>query len=329
MSMLTTQVWSVLKAAIITLSLLATSSSFAASCCGGGNATSLVLPKFGKKILDISFDIEDYQGFWNQEGEYIKDPQGAELNQYRLNLGYGQRITKNWQASIILPYVWNDNQYSGISSQSHGFGDTNLSLWYEAFDRVTCVYQINSLADLKPSIYLGTSLTLPTGNSAYGESSANSFDITGRGFYRIDANMIIEKTVYPYTLMVQGSYGKYLARSINQEYGKAIEPYTKRLGDRKFISASIAYTFFLEDLDTLTLTTALADLREDAGRIDRNRDPQSEMKKQSVAITSSYATADLRFIYKASWSHAFQDDDRGKNFTATDIFTLGFSYAFN
>ena len=56
---------------------------------------------------------------------------------------------------------------------------------------------------------------------------------------------------------------------------------------------------------------------------------QTEMKKQSFSLTSSYASADLRYIYKATWSHAFQDDDRGMNFSVTDILTLGFSYAFN
>ncbi|CCK74600.1 MAG: hypothetical protein KBT75_14010 [Oleispira antarctica] len=314
---------------ILALSLFTASSAFAASCCGGGNASSLVLPKFGKKMLDVSFDIEDYKGSWNNDGDYVKDPKGADLNQYRLNLGYAQRLANNWQASIILPYVWNDNQYPGVSSQDNGFGDANVSFWYEAFDRVTCVYQVNSIADLKPSIYLGGTLTVPTGNSEYGDSVSDSFEITGRGFYRVDANMIIEKTVYPFTVMLQGSYGKYLARSVNQESGKPVDPYTKRLGDRKFISFSTGYTVFLEDLDTVTFTAAISDLREDAGRIGNLSNSSSEMKKQSSALTTSYASADLRYVYKLTWSHAFMDDDRGKNFSATDIYTLGFSYAFN
>jgi hypothetical protein len=308
---------------------LVSTTSFAASCCGGGNSSALVLPKFGKKMIDLSLDIENYRGYWNQKGEYFNDPKGSDLNQYRLNMGYAQRLNKNWQASIILPYVWNDNQYSGISSQEQGFGDTSLSFWYETFDQVTCVYQVNSISDLKPSIYLGGSLTLPTGNSAYGEQAKNSFDITGRGMYRFDTNLVIEKTVYPYTVMLQGSYGKYLARPVNQEYGKAVEPYTKRLGDRKFISLSASYTFFLEDLDTLTVTTAFADLREDEGKIDNLADPQTAMKKQSASLSASYASPDLKYLYKASWSHAFPWDNAGKNFTTTDIFTLGFSYAFN
>lgn len=305
------------------------STSFAASCCGGGNSSSLVLPKFGKKMVDVSFDYEDYQGSWNSDGDYIKDPAGSDLKQYRLNLGYAHRVNANWQASIIVPYVWNDNQYSGISSKDHGFGDTNVSFWYEAFDRITCVYQVNSIADLKPAIYLGGSLTIPTGHSEYGNNVNSSFEITGRGFYRFDTSIIIEKTIYPFTLMLQGSYGQYLARNVNQESGKAVEPYTKRLGDRKFISFSTGYTLFLEDLDTITLTAALSDLREDEGKIGSLANPNTEMKKQSSAITLAYASADLNYVYKLTWSHAFMDDDYGKNFTATDIYTLGFSYAFN
>lgn len=318
-----------LTTVILATSLLSASSSFAASCCGGGNASSLVLPKFGKKMVDVSFDIEDYKGSWNSDGDYIDDPKGSDLNQYRLNMGYAQRLADNWQASIIVPYVWNDNKYSGISSQDHGFGDTNLSFWYEAFDRVTCVYQVNSLADLKPAMYFGGTLTVPTGNSEYGDNVDSSFEITGRGFYRFDTNMIIEKTIYPFTVMLQGSYGQYLARSVNQESGKAVEPYTKRLGDRKFVSFSTGYTVFLEDLDTITITGALSDLREDAGKIGNVRNPNSEMKKQSSSLTAAYASPDLSYVYKLTWSHAFMDDDRGKNFTATDIYTLGFSYAFN
>jgi len=41
-----------------------------------------------------------------------------------------------------MPYVWNDNQYSGLDTQTNGLGDTKINLWYEAFDDVTCVWKI-------------------------------------------------------------------------------------------------------------------------------------------------------------------------------------------
>jgi len=317
------------KALTLSIGLLSSSSLLAASCCGGGSAGSLLLPKFGKKVVDVSFDIESYKGKWDSDRNYIADPASDSLNQYRLNLGYGQRLSKNWQASIIVPYVWNDNQLSGDSIKSDGFGDTSLSFWYETFDRVTCVYQVNSIEDLKPAIYLGGSLTVPTGNSMYGDSASVNYDITGRGLYRFDSNIIIEKSVYPLTATLQGSYGKHFARPVNQEYGEAVEPYTKRLGDRRFLSASIGYTVFLEDLDTVTFSAALASLKEGKAQTGKHKEAKSQLEKQSASLTTAYASPDLRYIYKASWSHAFASDDHGMNFPVTDIITLGLSYAFN
>lgn len=317
----------VIATALLASSLLSTQ-AYAASCCGGGNASSLMLPKSGHKMVNLSQDSEIYNGQWNQDGEYVKDPKGTDLKQYRLNMGYAQRLANRWQASIILPYVWNDNEYSGESKQTSGLGDTSISAWYETFDEVTCVYQVNELADLKPAIYFGTTLTVPTGQSAYGDDVDGSFEITGRGLYRLDANMIVEKTVYPYTVMLQSSYGKHLERDVNQEYGKAVKPYKKQLGDRRFLSLSAGYTFFLEDLDTFTVTTAFADLREGKGKFNGNTDGSTEFKKQSASLSAAYASADLRYVFKASWSHALRGDDYGKNFSTTDIFTLGASYAF-
>ena len=279
-------------------------------------------------MIDVSVDMEDYNGYWNHDGEYKKDPDGADLNQYRLNLGYAHRIADNWQASVIIPYVWNDNTYPGISSHENGPGDASVSFWYETFDQVTCVYQVNSIADLRPAIYVGGTLTMPTGQSAYGDDATNSFDITGRGLYRFDANLLIEKTIYPFTVTLQGSYGKYLERDVNKEFGTPVEAYRKNLGDRTFVSASMGYTYFLEELDTLTFTAALADLREGEGEIDGKSDPLTKFKKQSAALTAAYATSDLRWVLKSTYSHAFKEDDRGRNFPTTDILTVGVSYAF-
>lgn len=315
------------KAITTAVLFLSSSVTFAASCCGGGSAGSLILPKFGKKVVDVSFDMEHYQGKWDANRKYIADPSADDLNQYRLNLGYGQRLASNWQAGIVVPYAWNDNQFSGETTQSEGLGDTSVSFWYEAFDRVTCVYQVNSIEDLKPAMYFGGSLTIPTGKSAYGDHVTDDYEITGRGLYRFDANFVIEKTIYPFTATVQGSYGKHFARPVNQEYGSPVEPYTKRLGDRKSLSAAVGFTVFLEDLDTITVTTAFAKLSENEGR-GAETNSQS-IEKQSTALTAAYASPDLTRVFKISWSHALASDERGMNFPVTEIITLGFSYAFN
>ncbi len=299
--------------------------AYSASCCGGGSSSSLLLPKASHAMIDTSIDIEQYDGFWNKEGDHINDPPGSDLNQYRLNLAYAHRLASRWQASVIMPYIWNDNQYSGLSTQTNGLGDTKVNLWYEAFDDVTCVWKIKKLADLKPAAYFGATLTLPSGVSPFDDVD-NNFDITGRGFYRLDGNVLIEKTIYPWSTALLLSYGKYFERSVNREYGKYVEPYDMNLGDRLLATLSFGYTQFLDSMDTVTYTLAFSHLQEEKAEINGHTDPTSGFEKRSFALTAAYATMARDWVFKATWGHAIDQDGWGENFPTTDVLTLGISY---
>jgi len=299
--------------------------AFSASCCGGGSASALVMPKFSKGMLDISMDMERYNGFWNKSGDYKPDPPGSELTQWRLNVGYATRLADRWQASVIVPYVWNDNQYTGFSSQTHGMGDTTVNLWYEGFDNVTCVWKIKKPEDWIPASYYGLSMTLPTGVSPF-DDVADSFDITGRGFYRLDANLLLDKTIYPWNSTLALSYGKYLKRPVNRDYGKYVEPYDKQLGDRFNASLSGGYTQFLDNMDTLTYTLAFAYLQEDEGEINGVTDTTTGMEKRSVAMTMAYATMDRDWVFKLTASRGITRDGYGENFPVSNVVTVGVSH---
>lgn len=301
--------------------------SWSASCCGGGSATSLIMPKFASAMLDVSFDAENYNGYWDAEGNYREDPAGSDLSQYRLNLGYAYRLGSRWQTSVMLPYVWNSNHYAGFSSDTKGLGDMKLSLVYEAFDGIKCVWKVRRPEDLIPAVYYGLSLTLPTGISPYDDVD-NSFDITGRGFYRLDAGILLDKTIYPWNASLLLAYGKYLERSVNREYGTYVEPYRKQLGDRTQATATVGYVHFLEQMDTLTFSLAYSYLQEDAGTIDGRSDPSTMMEKKSIAATLAYSTMDRDWVVKGTWSHSEPESGWGKNFPVTDVLTVGVSYVF-
>ena len=303
------------------------SSAWAASCCGGGSATSLVLPKFSKSMVDISFDIENYNGFWDSEGTYKEDPPGSDLNQYRLNVGYAHRLASRWQAAIVVPYVWNSNQYAGLSSNTDGLGDMTLGLTYEAFDGIKCVWKVRDWKDLVPAAYFGMALTVPTGISPY-DDVENSFDITGRGFYRVDANMLLDKTIYPWNASLLLSYGKYLERDVNREYGKYGEPYSKELGDRMLGTLSFGYTHFLDSMDTMTFTLTYSHLEQDEGSIDGRPDYSTEMEKRSMGAILAYSTMNRDWVYKLTYIHASPEDGQGLNFPVTDIITVGLTHVF-
>ena len=299
---------------------------FAASCCGGGSASSLVLPKFSKAMVDVSFDYEHYDGYWQQNGDYVEQPD-YDLNQYRLNLGYAHRLAERWQTSVTLPYVWNDNNYPAYHSKTSGFGDTTVNLWYEAFDGIQCVWKVRKPQDLIPATYFGASLTLPTGISPY-DKVDHSEDITGRGFYRLDATVMLDKTIYPWNMTFVMSYGKHLERPVNREGGDYVEPYDKNLGDRFFTSISGGYTLFLENMDTLTFTLSTSYLQEDEGTINGHSDPTTGMMKRSNALTMAYATLSRDWVVKLTYSHTNKWDGQGENFPATDVTTLGVSHVF-
>jgi hypothetical protein len=306
--------------------LLVPSNAQAGSCCGGGSGASLVLPSFYKSMIDLSFDAEKYNGLWNNEGKYIDQP-GYHLWQYRMNVGYAQRLSSRWQTSVTVPYVWNYNGYPNSTSRSDGIGDLTLNLWYEALEDRSA-WKVREVKDLVPSVLIGPSLLIPTGISPYDDVNS-SFDVTGRGFYRLDGNVIISKTLHPWNASLSLSYGTYLERSVNREYGKYIEPYQKQLGDRFSATISLGYKYIIGSAgDALTVTTTLSHLREADSSIDGVRDPSSGFLKDSIGAALAYSSTDHDWSLRMSWNHAVRQDGWGKNFPTTDIYTMGVSYAF-
>lgn len=299
----------------------------AASCCGGSSGASLVLPKFSNAMVDVSVEMETYDGYWNGEGTYIPDPPGASLRQYRLNLAHAWRIADRWQVAAAIPLVFNDNRYEATQSGSQGVGDSSLSFWYETFDNVMCVWNVRDLDDLRPAVYLGAALTVPTGVSPF-DNVKSSFDVTGRGFYRLDVSAIVEKTVYPWTVSFQYSYGVHMERAVNREYGEPVEPYHKKLGDRRLWSLSAGYTHFLEGLDFTTISLAYSDLWQGDGTVDGRGDPVTALNKRGLAGTVSWTDAERKWTTRFSWSHVLRQDDWGRNFPATEVLSMGLGYVY-
>jgi len=301
---------------------------WAGSCCGGGGGTALLLPTYYQGMIDVSFDFEKYHRYWDPEGRVTSDPPNSDLRQYRLNFGYAKRLSQRWQTSITIPYVWNDNVYSGDSSRTDGPGDTTLNVWYEAVDDKSA-WKIRSLKDMIPSVTIGVDVLVPTGISPY-DGVSSSYDITGRGFYRIDGNILVAKTVNPWNASLSLSYGTYLERPVNREVKIGyIGPYRKKLGDRTSASISLGYIYYIgTGGDKLTGTGSFNYLTE--GDTAYNGVPQNNtgFRKESVGASIAYASTDHDWSVRFSWSHAVRQNGWGDNFPITDIYTLGVSYGF-
>jgi len=304
-----------------------TNDVFAASCCGGGSAAALSVPKYAKAVADLSFDTELYDGYWDAKGNHRPDPPGSDLKQYRLTTGLGYRFAKEWQGSISLPYIMNNNSYSGTSSQTDGLGDMALSVTYELLDDNSS-WRVYELKDMIPAVSLGMSLLLPTGISPYDDKNS-SFDITGRGFYRLDSNLLIEKTVRPWNFSIALGYGIYFDRSVNREYGRYVAPYTKGLGDRFNASVSTGYTYVIgTGGDSISATANYAYLNEGDASYNGKKDDGSGFDKHSIGGALSYSSNDHNWSIRAGWNHAIKQSGWGQNFPTTDVFSVGVRYVF-
>ncbi len=303
-------------------------SSYAASCCGGGSGASLLLPKFRDLSVGINVAYEKYDGFWDKDGLWHQDPDGSNLSQSRLGLGVAKRINDNWQVSLSMPYVWNNNQYANNTFKTSGIGDSSITVWYEAFDQITCTWVLEDWEDYKPAMYFGTTLTVPTGISPY-DDVQNNFDITGRGFYRFDLQALFDKTVFPWNASIALNYGKYLKRSVNREYGVYVAPYKKNLGDRFSGSISGGYTIFMDNGETVTLTAAYSYLQEDRATIDGIVDENSGIQKKGLSGTVAWSSDSKDTVVKLSYAYTPHYHNWGKNFPTTSMLSLGVNYVYD
>ncbi|MDX2471896.1 MAG: hypothetical protein QNL04_15105 [SAR324 cluster bacterium] len=316
------------KLIILFLLSLNTGNIYAASCCGGSGGGSVTIPKFMPQVAKVGLSQETYDGFWNQKGEVLADPTGSNLTQTRFEFAYAKRLTPNLQANLSASWVKNDNVYSGVQSHTQGLGDTKLGLLYENFDNITCVNEITRPEDWQPANYYGLNLTLPTGLSPYDDVDS-SFDITGRGFYALEATALVEKTVYPYTVSLNGGYTLYKARMINQETGNYVTPYKKQLGDRFSIGLTLSYTWFLDSLDQATLNLSQSKFSEDAAKINGATDPDTDLAKQSQGLSLGYATMDQSWVVTLGLNAALKQTGAGKNFPITNTTSLGLTHVFH
>jgi hypothetical protein len=299
----------------------------AASCCGGGGGGASVLPRGATAMLDLGGDLERYDGYWDTGRVHLPDPPGARLAQTRLNLTGAVRLASDWQAAATLPYAWNDNVYAGAGRASHtrGPGDATLSAWYEAWSERSA-WRVAGLSDLLPSITLGPTLTIPTGVSPY-DQVTSSFDVTGRGFYRLDATVLLDKSYRAWSASLSVAYGRFFERPINRLDGHWVEPYRKRLGDRASIGGSLGHRSFLGMGGTsLALAVAISWLQEARGTIAGAPDPATGMERASLTGTLTWAGTDEDWSARLSWNHAVQRDGWGRNFPTTDIYSLGVRY---
>lgn len=311
----------------VAVAALAPARAVAASCCGGGGGGAVLAGRGEAGLLDLALEAERYDGYWDLEGTHRADPPGSAMAQYRLSLAGALRVAERWQLEAALPLVLNDNAYGGLSSRTHGVGDAGVGVFWEPVDQRSA-WRLASAADLVPAVTLGAVVTVPTGVSPYDDVSS-SFDVTGRGFWRLDGKVLVDKAYRAWSASLELGYGVALERWVNRSYGGWVPPVRKRLGDRAAASLSLGYRVVLgTGGQALTTTGALAWLHEADGTRDGVRDDTTGLERTAGTLTVTWAGTDSDWSARASLAHAFQGAGWGRNFPTTDTISVGVRRAF-
>jgi hypothetical protein len=316
---------SVPAAAALTLLALLPGAARAASCCGGGGGGAVVVPRDNRFLLDLSLEAEEYVGQWDQDGVHRPDAPGAQPAQRRVGLAGGWRFARDWQVGLSVPWVWNDNRFSTYSRHTSSVGDTTLSVAWDLHAERS-IWKILSAADLLPSVTVGAALLVPTGLSPY-DAIDDQYDVTGRGFYRLDATLAVDKTFRGFSASLAAAYGVHLERSVNRFNGLFKAPYQEQLGARASASLSAGYRLFVgASGDSLTTTGAFSWLHEADRSLNGNRQRETGLFKTALAATVTWAGTDRDWSLRASWSHALRRDGWGAGFPTTDVFSVGYRH---
>lgn len=316
-----------LAAALLALALpaLLPVAARAASCCGGAGGGAVAVPRDARFVVDLSAEHEAYSGLWDQGGRHRLDPPGSDPAQRRLGLGVGWRFAKDWQAGFSVPWVWNDNRFATYSRRTSSLGDATLTAAWDLHAERS-IWKVLSPADLLPSVTVGAALTVPTGLSPY-DAISDQYDVTGRGFYRLDATLQVEKSFRGLSTSLAAAYGTHRPRSVNRFNGLYQAPYTERLGDRASATLSAGYRVFVGSAgDSLAATATFSWLYEADRTLGGRRQDATGLFKTAVAGTVTWAGTDRDWSLRASWSHALRADGWGAGFPTTDVVTLGYRH---
>ncbi len=116
---------------------------------------------------------------------------------------------------------------------------------------------------------------------------------------------------------------------VNREYGQWIEPYKKQLGNRHSLGSSLGYTWFMENIDQLTLTLSRSRMQEGDAHINGATNPDTGIYQNSWGMVGTYMKADQSWIVTLGLNQGINLVGQGENFPITRTLSLGVSHVFH
>lgn len=208
--------------------------SWAASCCAGsGGQTITVLPAEESYQFGASFSFRSIEGHFDPYGFYGSLSKTDYSETYTTIFGGAYRLGEAWQVAASLPVVNRRETYSETSNSTTGLGDIVLegrfTLWDDLFFLI------------RPSLDFYAGMRLPTGTSVYTSNDPTGIDAVGDGVWTPYIGASVSKMVRPFRFGIDGSYSRSFSKTVSQNKGTDILPYSTKPGNKIKTSETISW----------------------------------------------------------------------------------------
>lgn len=296
--------------------------SFSQSCCGGSIYDVAVLSLDKKALVNFGFNYDNYNGVWDQSGEWKKITNTSW--QIKPVLSGAYRFDNHWQAGISIPYVINRNELPGLNPQGSGFGDISMSGRYEIFHEFQRykVANKNKVDEKKPYLALTFGLTLPTGVSE--ETALTEAKITGKGFYSTSLGISALKSIVKDKFQIALDLGwmHYFKKNYNEMYGSQLSStFSKQAGER--FNYGLSFNYLIDHWNAASLS--VGGYSQGAYKVNEiPGDNSNEYVYNFTASFTHYPVSVLRITPSFKWY--FPAKNIGKNATGSLLFIVNLVY---
>ncbi|MCX6165905.1 MAG: hypothetical protein NTU73_13755 [Ignavibacteriae bacterium] len=292
------------------------------SCCGGSFYDIAVLSLNKKALLNVGVNYDNYNGVWNQNGEWRK----LNITSWQMKplLAGAYRFNKYLQAGMTIPYIINRNELPGLSPQASGLGDISVSGRFELlheFQRYKSGerYKVDTK---KPYLAITAGLTFPTGTSD--ETATTESEITGKGIFSSSLGLSAIKSIIQnkFQIALDLSWQHNFEKSYNKIYNEPLQvTQNKKLGDR--FNYGLSFIYLINSWHAAS--ASIGGFRQGAYKIDDIKGDNSD--ESSFTFSASYSYYPVSFVrITPTFKWFIPQNNFGKNATGSYTYIINFVY---
>jgi hypothetical protein len=304
------------------LSVFSLADISAQSCCGGSFYDIAVLSLDKKALFNVGVNYDNYNGVWNQNGEWKK----LNITSWQMKplVAAAYRFNEYLQAGMTIPYVINRNELPGLNPQASGLGDISVSGRFELFHEFQRFKENGrfQVERKKPYLALTAGLTFPTGVSD--ETAKTEAEIMGKGIFSSSLGLSAIKSVIQNKFQIgldlnwQHNFEKKYDKLYNEEL--QISQY-KKLGDR--FNYGLSFIYLINPIHAASVS--VGGFRQGAYKIDGVEGSNSD--ESSFTFSASYTYYPTSFVrITPTFKWFLPQNDFGKNATGSYTYVINFVY---